>query len=187
MSDVGSAPSTAPPPDPGAALIDEAIKKAAVAWVTVPGRPATALWCLPQEDAERPAPKGRLYVVSGPGEQAAPGLDQADAAAVTLRGDHGGRIVTWSAEVRRVQPGTEEWQAVTPVLAGKRLNAPGPAETLIARWAAQCAVHCLIPTGSPAEAGPTLSDSSHAEPARESPAVRAARRPFRLHRVRRRG
>jgi hypothetical protein len=105
---------------------------------------------------------------------------------VTLRGDHGGRIVTWPAAVTRVLPDTEEWSTVAPQLAGKRLNAPGPAEALVARWAAECAICRLAPAGAPLEAGPSLPDDSLAEPPRETPAVRPTRRPFRLHRVRRR-
>jgi hypothetical protein len=167
-------------------IIDEAARKAAVAWVTVPGRQAVALWCLPQEDADAPAPHGRLYVVCGPGEQAAPGLEHTATATVTLRGDHGGRIVTWPAQVRRVSPGSDEWATVAPALAGKRLNAPVPAEALVARWADECLVHCLVPAGESVEAGPTLPDSALAEPPREAAVVRATRRPFRLHRVRRR-
>jgi hypothetical protein len=165
-------------PAPVAALVEEAIKKAAVAWVTVPGRDPVGLWCL--------ALDGRLYVVSGPGEQAAPGLAQAASAEVTLRGDHGGRVVTWPAEVTRVLPDTEEWGTVAPQLAGKRLNAPGPAERLVERWAAECAVHRLAPAGAPTEAGSTLPDSAQAAPPRETPATRRTRRPFRLHKVRRR-
>jgi len=159
-------------------LVEEAVKKAAVAWVTVPGRPAVALWCLPVD--------GKLYVVSGPGEQAAPGLVEAATALVTLRGDHGGRIVTWPAMVVAVEPGGEEWAAAVPQLAGKRLNAPGPAEHLVERWAAECAVHRFEPAGDPVEAGATLPESGHLEPPRPTPAARPARRPFRLHRVRRR-
>jgi hypothetical protein len=154
------------------ALVTEAMKKAAVAWVAVGGGPAFALWCLPLEDA--------LYVVSGPGEQAAPGLAEAADATVSLRGDHGGRIVTWPAAVTRVLPETEEWAAVTPQLASKRLNAPGSAAALIERWAAECAVHRLAPAGDPAPEG----DASEAAPPRDTPAARPARRPFRLHRVR---
>jgi hypothetical protein len=105
---------------------------------------------------------------------------------VTLRGDHGGRIVTWPAEVTRVLPDTEEWGTVAPQLASKRLNAPGPTERLVERWAAECAVHRLAPAGEPTEAGPTLPDAAQAAPPRESPATRHTRRPFRLHRVRRR-
>lgn len=175
---------SAPQPDP---LIDEAIKKASVAWVSVSGGSPSALWCLPIS--------GQLYVVSGPGEQAAPGLSPGDGggpatgtgtATVTLRGDHGGRIVSWPAQVVRVLPDTEEWATVAPQLAGKRLNASGTAEALVARWAAECAIHRLSPAGAPLEAGSTLPDASHAEPPRESQSTRPTRRPFRLHRVRRR-
>ncbi|MEV5819153.1 hypothetical protein ABUL04_25585 [Micromonospora harpali] len=162
----------------GTPLVDEAVKKAAVAWVGVAGGPARALWCVPSP--------GSLLVVSGPGEQAAPGLAEAAEAQVTLRGDHGGRIVTWPARVTRLAPGTEEWMALAPAVAAKRLNAPGSAADLVQRWAADdCALVRLTPAGEPA-AGDRLPDASLAEPPRATPAVRATRRPFRLHRVRRR-
>ncbi len=159
-------------------LVDEAVKKAAVCWVSVGGGPAYALWCLPLD--------GALLVVTGPGEQSAPGLPDADAAEVTLRGDHGGRIVTWPARVTRLRPGTEEWQTAAPLVAAKRLNASGPAADLVNRWAAEgCAVNRLAPAGSPV-AGADLPADSLAEPPREAPVVRATRKPFRLHKVRRR-
>jgi hypothetical protein len=163
---------------PADRLVDEAMKKAAVAWVGVAGRPPVALWCLPLD--------GSLYVVSGPGEQSAPGIDGATEATVTLRGDHGGRIVTWPAAVSRVQPGTEEWSTVAPQLAGKRLNAPGTAEELVARWAAECVVSRLTPAGEPLEAGTTLPDGSLAAAPRPTPAARRTPKPFRLHRIRHR-
>lgn len=171
----GTATDGGPQPD---ALVEETVKKAAVAWVTVPGGAPMALWCTPVS--------GQLYVVSGPDEQAAPGLDTAGTVAVTLRGDHGGRVVTWPAEVTRVLPESEEWTTVAPQLAGKRLNASGTAETVVARWATTCAVHRLTPAGKPLEAGPTLPDTTQATPVRDTPAVRVVRKPFRLHRVRRR-
>jgi len=158
-------------------LVDEAVKKAAVAWVSVAGGAAYALWCLPLD--------GALLVVSGPGEQSAPGLADADAAEVTLRGDHGGRIVTWPARVTRLRPGTEEWDAAAPLVAAKRLNAPGPAADLAQRWADEgCALNRLIPAGSPV-AGADLPAGSLAERPREAPVVRTTRKPFRLHKVRR--
>ncbi|MDM4722349.1 hypothetical protein QTQ03_23190 [Micromonospora sp. WMMA1363] len=161
-----------------APLVGEAMKKAAVAWISVPGGPALALWCVHLEEA--------LLVVSGPGEQAAPGLADATRAQVTLRGDHGGRIVTWPADVTRVTPGTEQWETVAPLVAAKRLNAPGPAADLAARWAADgCALNRLAPTGEQL-AGTALPADSLAEPPRETPAVRATRKPLHLHRVRRR-
>jgi hypothetical protein len=159
-------------------LVDEAMKKAAVAWVSVGDGPALALWCVPLE--------GSLFVVSGPGEQSAPGLADAAQARVTLRGDHGGRIVTWPARVTRLAPGTEAWETSAPLVAAKRLNAPGPTADLVARWAADgCALTRLAPAGAP-DAGPDLPAGSLAEVPRETPAVRATRKPFRLHKVRRR-
>ena len=94
-------------------LVEEAMKKAAIVWLSTGGRPY-GVWCLWVDDA--------LYVVSGPGEQPAPGLAEATGALVTARGDHGGRIVTWPAAVSRLAPGTPEWDTVTAQLAGKRLN-----------------------------------------------------------------
>jgi hypothetical protein len=158
------------------ALVEQAMKKAAIAWVAVAGGPPLGLWCLPLD--------GALYVVSGPGEQSAPGLSDAETATATLRGDHGGRIVTWPASVGRVVPDTEEWTTVAPQLAGKRLNASGTAEEIVARWAAECVVSRLTPAGDPVEAGPTLPASSLAEEPRPTPASRRTAAPFRLHRVR---
>src|SRR5262245_35765988 len=87
-------------------LIEEAMKKAAVAWLGVGDREGVAVWCLWIE--------GALYLVSGPGEQPAPGLADASAAVVTVRGDHGGRIVTWPATVSRVAPDAPLWETVAP-------------------------------------------------------------------------
>jgi hypothetical protein len=160
-------------------LVDEAMKKAAVAWLTVPDvGPAYPVWCVWID--------GALYVVSGPSEQPAPGLAEATMVGVTARGDHGGRIVTWPATVSRLTSGTEEWDAVAPQVAGKRLNATGTAEQIVTRWAAECVVSRLAPAGAPTEAGPTLPDASLAAPPPPTPAATTARRPFRLHRVRKR-
>jgi hypothetical protein len=160
------------------AVVEEAIKKAALAWIAVGDGPALGLWCMPLD--------GSLIVVSGPGEQGAPGLAEADTATVRLRGDHGGLIVIFEATVERLVPGTEDWTTVAPQLAGKRLNASGTAEELVARWAdTGCAIVRITPAGPDVVAAPDLPDGSGAEPPRESPARVATRRPFRLHRVRR--
>jgi hypothetical protein len=159
-------------------LIEEATKKAAIAWISVPGQPgSTPVWCLWQG--------GALFVVSGTGEQPAPGLAEAATATVTLRGDHGGRVVSWPAEVSTVDPKGEEWSAVVPQLTAKRLNASGGAEQVAARWAAECVVSRLTPAGPPTESDLTLPDGSLAAPPPPTPATRTTRRPFRLHRVRR--
>src|SRR6266511_254217 len=44
-------------------LVEEAMKKAAIAWVSAAGHEQVAVWCLWHE--------GALFVVSGPGEQPA--------------------------------------------------------------------------------------------------------------------
>jgi hypothetical protein len=160
-------------------VVDEAIKKAAVAWISVGDGPALALWCMPLD--------GSLIVVSGPGEQNAPGLAETSAATVRLRGDSGGLIVMWTATVERLQPGTEDWTTVAPQLAGKRLNASGSAEELVRRWAETgCAIVRLTPAEGSAVGRPDLPDTSEAAPPRETPARAGVRKPFRLHRVRRR-
>ena len=158
-------------------LIQEAMKKAAVAWLTAPGvAGGYAVWCLWVDDA--------LLLVTGDGEQPAPGLAGAGTVDVSVRGDHGGRILTWPASVTRIAPGGEEWGAVAPQLAAKRLNAPGSTDDTVARWAATCAVYRLVPVADPVEAGPDLSDASGAAPPRPTPAANHTPKPFRLHRVR---
>ncbi|WP_250003312.1 hypothetical protein [Actinoplanes sp. M2I2] len=161
------------------AVLEEALKKAALAWISVGDGPALALWVMPLD--------GTLIVVSGPGEQYAPGLAEASRATVRLRGDNGGLIVITEAAVSRLSPGGEEWAEVAPQLAAKRLNASGTAEEVVARWAgAGCAVVRLTPVeDSPVSAPDLPADSGAAEP-RETPARVETRRPFRLHRVRRR-
>jgi hypothetical protein len=161
-----------------APLVEEAVKKAAVAWVSLGDGPALALWCLPLD--------GSLLVVSGPGEQSAPGLADAATATVRLRGDTGGLIVVVEATVERLDPAGADWATVAPQLATKRLNASGTAEELVARWVETgCVIVRLTPSEDSAMAAPDLGDESEAAPPRDTPARVAVRRPFRLHRVRR--
>jgi hypothetical protein len=154
-------------------LIEEAAKKAAVAWLLVPSaEPAYPVWCAWLS--------GALFVVSGEGEQAAPGLAEASTAQVMLRGDHLGRIATWDAAVSTVEPGSAEWDEVAPQLAAKRLNAPSSAEETVRRWAEHAVLSRLTPASDPLPP----PDAALAAPPRPSPATRRPRRPFRLHRVR---
>jgi hypothetical protein len=158
-------------------LVAEAIKKAGIAWISTDGGPARGLWVMPLD--------GSLIVVSGPGEQAAPGLAEASAAQIRLRGDTGGLIVMVDARVERLTPGSAAWDEIAPQLATKRLNASGTAEDLVAKWAGTgCAVVRLTPAEDAPVAAPDLPDDSGAAPPRETPARVEVRRPFRLHRVR---
>jgi hypothetical protein len=163
-------------------LVEEAAKKAAVAWLAFGSGPAYCVWCLPLD--------GKLYVVTGPGEQTVPGIAEAvlrgSDATVSLRGDHGGRIVTFTAAMAEIRSNSTEWEAVAPQLAGKRLNASGTAEAVVARWAQECLLVALIPDPEAVVGAPHMPQTAQAEPPRPAPVVRETRKPFRLHRVRKR-
>jgi ADP-ribose pyrophosphatase YjhB (NUDIX family) len=104
---------------PTDALIAEATRRAGVVWLTVPGAgrpyPAWHLW----RD-----PPGAAYLVTGPGEQPLPGLAGAARVAVTVPSKESrGALVTWTAAVGRVDPGSPEWDEVIGPLRAARLNA----------------------------------------------------------------
>jgi hypothetical protein len=79
---------------------------------------------------------------------------------------------------------SEEWVQVAVQLAGKRLNAAGTTDEVVARWASTCVVYALRP-GTDGTTGTDLPSGSLAEPPRPTPAARETERPFRLHRVKR--
>jgi 8-oxo-dGTP diphosphatase len=149
---------------PSLALIAEATRRAGVVWLAIPGRdrpvPVWHIWrAVSDPGALDPPPPGAAYLVTGPGEQPAPGLGTAGRVTVTVPSKQaGGALVTWTAGVRQVDPGSAEWAAVIGPLVAGRLNAAlGPGEASPARrWARSGAVFCLTPAGSPpnAKAGP---------------------------------
>ncbi|MFC9343712.1 hypothetical protein ACFT0G_00050 [Streptomyces sp. NPDC057020] len=127
----------------GSALVEEATKKSGLVWVRGTG-PARALWHVWSD--------GAAFVVGdGPGEQPLPGLVDGGTAEVTVRSkDKGGRLVSWTAGVREIAPGTEEWDAAVAELKGKRLNAPD-GEAMTGRWGRECRVLRLDPRSSTTE------------------------------------
>ncbi|MFB7735443.1 hypothetical protein ACFC08_13840 [Streptomyces sp. NPDC056112] len=146
------------------ALVEEATKKSGLIWVKGPGVPARALWHVWHEGAA-------CVVGDGPGEQPLPGLADGAAAEVTVRSkDKGGRLVTWAARVVEVAPDSPRWPEVVAELKGKRLNAPD-GEAMTARWARECRVLRLEPTGTTAP----LPEGSLAEAPLPTPAT--TRRP----------
>ncbi|GAA0918322.1 hypothetical protein GCM10009549_35800 [Streptomyces thermoalcalitolerans] len=125
------------------ALVEEATKKSGLVWVGAPGAPARALWHVWHEGAA-------CLVGDGPGEQPLPGLTAGAEVEVTVRSkDKGGRLVTWAAKVVELAPDSEAWQAAVAELKGKRLNAPD-GEAMTQRWARECRVLRLEPTGATA-------------------------------------
>ncbi|MFI5802406.1 hypothetical protein [Streptomyces sp. NPDC051561] len=121
------------------ALIEEATKKSGLIWVRGTG-PSRALWHIWLDGAAH-------LIGDGPGEQPLPGLVDGSTAEVTVPSkDKGARLVSWTATVRDLAPGTEEWDTAVAELKGKRLNAPD-AEQMTARWARECRVVRLTPEG----------------------------------------
>jgi hypothetical protein len=132
------------------ALVIEATRKAGICWLTVPGRRPAPAWFTWRD------PDAAAYVVTGPGEQPLPGLADSPSCDVTVpSNDKRGRIVTWTAAIERLRPGTDEWDALVPGMITQRLNLTDPAEAAH-RWATSCAVLKLTPSGATPEAGPTL-------------------------------
>ncbi|MEV0220438.1 hypothetical protein [Streptomyces sp. NPDC050704] len=140
------------------ALVEEATKKSGLIWVR--GLPvqgdavsSQALWHVWHDGSV-------CLVGDGPGEQPLPGLVDGGGAVVTVRSkDKGGRLVSWSAKVVELTPGSEEWDAAVAELKGKRLNAPD-GEAMPERWGRECRVLRLAPTGETA----SLPDGSLAAP-----------------------
>ncbi|MDH6628158.1 hypothetical protein M2271_005990 [Streptomyces sp. LBL] len=142
------------------ALVEEATKKSGLIWVTGPGSPARALWHVWHEAAA-------CVVGDGPGEQPLPGLVDGSEAEVTVRSkDKGGRLVSWTAKVVEQAPGSPAWEATVAELKGKRLNARD-GEAMPVRWARECRVLRLEPTGTTA----ALPDGDLAEAPLPTPAT----------------
>jgi hypothetical protein len=154
-------------------LVVEATKKSGLVWVAVPGQlRSVAAWHVWREDS--------AYLVTGPGEQAVPGLAASASCDVTVRStDKGSRVITWRATVSRVEPGSPEWADAVPGLLAARLNLTDAADAE-RRWASTATVLRLTPTGELPEVGPTLPTGSLAVPAPPSPGRTPTRVPFTL-------
>ena len=99
----------------GVGLVDEVARKAAVLWVAAPGRDPVPAWPVWRD--------GATYLLTGPGEQALPGLAGSSECTVVARSaDTGGRVATWRAAVERVQRDSDEWHRLVPTLTAGRLN-----------------------------------------------------------------
>lgn len=115
---------------PSPTLIAEATRRSGAVWVE-----GSLVWHLWHD--------GAAYLVGGGPEQPLP-VGPGDRARVVVRSKaaQAGVVVSWSARVTRVEPGSEQWAEVVPLLAAERLNAtPG----LVERWAAECVVLRLAP------------------------------------------
>lgn len=154
------------------ALVDEATKKSGLIWVRPRGHGhhAQAVWHVWQD--------GSAWVLTGGIEQPLADLD--DRAYVTVRSkDKGSRLVTWVAEVQRIEPESDAWNSVVAALVAKRLNLPdGDAAPL--RWARECVLWQLTPTGEFTETPDDPSTTSHAVAPPPTPARSRVPRPLHL-------
>jgi hypothetical protein len=168
------------------ALIEEASKKSGLIWVRAaglergvgPGR-AQPVWQVWQD--------GAVYVLTGGIEQPVPGgldaLDLTDenarAFVTARRKDGNSRLVTFETTVGVVTAGSEEWEAVVPALTSGRLNLPD-GERAPERWARECTLWRLRPTGEVSETPDDPSTDSHAAMPPPSPARSRVPRPLHL-------
>jgi len=160
-------------------IIDAATKKSDLVWISVPdqveasgqaARPAWHVWH-----------QGAAYLVFDGSEQRMPGLAEADSVVVTVRSkDTWGTIVAWRGAVEMVPPGTPAWNDVTPLLVGKRLN-NRDGDAAPARWAKECHVARLVPTGDLLEEPGNLRSDSRRESPPPSSATTETRIPITFH------
>jgi hypothetical protein len=167
---VGGAPVAVEP------IVEETTKKSELVWLAYDGlagqstRPAWHVWH-----------KGAVYLVFDGSEQAMPGLADADSAIVCVRSkDNWGLLVAWRAAVELVPPGSPAWTEVVPLLVGKRLN-NRDGDAAADRWARECKVARLVPTGELVEDPDNLNYGNRAEAPAPSEATTETRVPITLH------
>lgn len=128
------------------ALVEEAAKKSGLLWLELPGLPQPrAAWHVWHD--------GSAYVLTGgEGEQPLPGLPESAQVTVILRSkDKGGRLVSFVADAEQVEPGSELWDEVTPIIAKERLNA-ATHEGQVETWATESWIVRLTPSDETVEA-----------------------------------
>ncbi|MFB7667174.1 hypothetical protein ACFC1R_25080 [Kitasatospora sp. NPDC056138] len=151
------------------ALLEEAAKKSGLLWVQAEGQPhSRALWHAWHD--------GAVVVVGDGAEQPLHGLTDRSTAAVTVRSkDKWGRLVGWTARVGELAPGSEAWTGAVEELKGKRLNAPDT-DAIGERWARECRVLRLEPSGPLTEQPGAMPEGSHS--AAPMPSSATTRKPI---------
>lgn len=122
------------------ALVEELMKKSGLCWLRLPGAdrdlPVWHIWH-----------EGSAYIVSGPSEQPVPGIEDTDRATVIVRTkDSRQRMAAWLARVTTLHPGDSHWDEVVRALVAARLNLTDMNQAA-QRWARECVVTRLAPTG----------------------------------------
>jgi hypothetical protein len=136
-------------------------KRSSVAWIRVGTQtfPVWHEWVESADDAGKTV--GAICVVGSPepdgSEQPLPPIGDWDSANVLLRSKTDRQLAAVVPVVASVvSPGSDLWEPVTTALKAGRLNAPD-LPTMTDRWARECVVIRLVPSGAPVPAG-TLPD-----------------------------
>lgn len=158
-----------------AALVEELMRKSGLCWVCFPGRArAHPVWHVWRD--------GAAYVVSGGSEQPLPGIESAGSVTVVVRTkDSRQRLAAWVAHAATVTPEDPDWDDVVGALVGARLNIPDLA-TAAQRWARECVVTRLTPTGQVDEIPGQMPDGDLATAPLPTPATTRRGLPRVLHR-----
>jgi hypothetical protein len=120
------------------AEVEDALRRSGVIWVGLDDGAPRAVWQLWHD--------GAVHLVAGGAEQELPRAGVATRGVVQVRGRTAlsGLVATWEAVVERLEPRTAAWDAVTPLLAARRLNAEDAAGQPD-RWAHASVVLRLTP------------------------------------------
>lgn len=159
------------------ALIDEAMKKSALVWLRWSDPLRTqAFW--------HAWLGGHAYLLTGPGEQPDPGLQEGQHVEVVVRSkDNAQRLVVFSAHARRLGPHDGDWPAATSSLASTRLNLTDAVEAP-ERWANDdmTVIYRLSPDGHVLQRPGSYPDESGRTIPVPTPATTAGKPPRVLHR-----
>lgn len=159
------------------ALVAEAMKRSGLVWLRWSDPPRTqAFW--------HSWLGGRAYLLTGPGEQPDPRLDEGERVEVIVRSkDNAQRLVVYPASATRLRPQDDDWTEATSSLASARLNL-SDATHAPERWSTDegTRIYRLAP-GSELLQGPDsyLDESGRATPVPTS-ATTAGKPPRVLHR-----
>ncbi|MBW3601870.1 MAG: hypothetical protein KY434_04115 [Actinobacteria bacterium] len=127
----------------------KALAKGAVLWVTLPGpdgaERSQGVWFVESD--------GKVYVLTGPGEQRVAGLEHAERVQLTARSkDARSKVAAVPARVRTVSPDDPLFDTVGRAGLGRRLNLPD-GDGALQRWKEQCTLVELTPQFRGADAG----------------------------------
>lgn len=138
-------------------VVAEATRRSGLVWVD--GQPVWHVWH-----------DGAAWVVTGGLEQR---LTVGPTAVVDVRSRdrQADLLVRWVADVSDVAPGSDEWEAVVPLLRAARLHAPDGAAAP-ERWARESRVLRLAPTGEELAIGEEERVATTRAPGERPPADR---------------